>query len=96
MTTKYIVNRAFKYDGKELQPGDEFVPIGGTWDHILTDPEKKYVRIVEVKEKPEKKRKVKPKAKAKKKYKCDHCKRTFDTPQGKAAHSRVHKKRSKK
>ena len=97
MTTKMIVNRPFKYDGKQLEIGDEFIPVGGLWDHVLTDPEKKYIRIEEVKEKPKPKKKKKPVAKkkspAKKKYTCDYCERVFDSPQGKAAHTRFCKQK---
>ena len=80
----YIVNREFKYDGKLLQPGEEFIPVGGKWDYKLTDPENKYVRI--------EKDKLKKKAK-KTEYQCDYCDRTFTTPQGKAAHMRFCKQK---
>jgi len=75
----YIVNKAFKYDGKLLQPGEEFIPNKGRWDHKLTDPENKYVRIEERKKKTE--------------YQCDYCDRTFTSPQGKAAHMRFCKQK---
>lgn len=80
----YIVNRAFKYDGKLLQPGDEFIPNNGKWDHKLTDPENKYVRIED---------KPKKKISKEKVYVCDYCQREFDTPQGKAAHKRFCKQK---
>ena len=85
MTTRMIANKAFKYDGEQLEIGDEFVPVGGDWDHILADPTKKYIRIVE----------DKPKKKVEKKedYKCDYCDRAFTTPQGKAAHMRFCKQK---
>lgn len=97
MKKKYIVNREFKYGepARLLQPGDEFIPIGGKWDHVLTDPEKKYVRIEEVPEEKLKKKVTKKKATKKKplKYKCDYCDRTFTSPQGKAAHQRACKQK---
>ena len=100
MTTKMIANTPFKYDGKQLEIGDEFIPVGGKWDHILTDPEKKYIRIEEVEEpKPKKKKLVKKKPAAKKKakkktkYTCDYCERVVDSPQGKAAHTRFCKQK---
>ena len=84
-----IVLRPFKYDGKLLQAGDEFIPVGGKWDERLSDPEGPYTKTVEVI--PQKKKKAAPKKAKKKEYKCDHCERTFGTPQGLGAHSRVHK-----
>ena len=80
----YVVNQAFKYAGKLLEIGKEFIPDGGKWDHILTNPEKKYVRIEE--RKPKKKVEITE-------YKCDYCDRTFTTPQGKAAHMRFCKQK---
>ena len=64
MTTKYIVIKPGKYNGKYLERGDEFIPEGGKWDHVIIDPEKKYIRIEEVPDVPKKpapkKRKAKP------------------------------------
>ena len=106
MTTRYIVLRPFKQGDRLLERGEEFIPDGGKWDHILIDPEKKYVRIEEVPDAPKKpvqkkvvkKKKAKPKAKKKavkqKKYGCDYCERVFDTPQGKAAHTRFCKEKN--
>ena len=85
--TTYIALKTFKYDGKTLNPGDEFIPADGRWDHILIDPEKKYVRIEK-----DKKKAVK-KVSKEKVYVCDYCQREFDTPQGKAAHQRFCKQK---
>lgn len=68
-----IAIKAFKYNGELIEPGDVFKPIGGKYDDVLLDPEMRYVRYVKKKEE---------------EYKCDYCDRTFDTPQGKAAHMR--------
>lgn len=92
MKKKYIVNRAFKSEGKLLQPGDEFIPPGKKFDHVLTDPEKKYIRIVEVEEEKPKKKKSVAKKKSLK-HECDYCDRNFTTPQGKAAHMRFCKQK---
>ena len=83
-----IVNKAFKYAGKLLQPGDVFVPAGGTWDAVLTDPDKKYIRLETPQPKPNKKN-------GKTAHACDYCERVFDTPQGKAAHARFCKEKEK-
>ena len=106
MTTRYIVLRPFKQGDRLLERGEEFIPDGGKWDHILIDPEKKYVRIEEVPDAPKKPAPKKTKTKTTKrttkgtkartktkKYRCDYCKRTFDTPQGKAAHTRFCKQK---
>ena len=48
--TKLECIKSFKYDDKILEIGDEFVAVGGKWDHILSNPEKGYVREVTIEE----------------------------------------------
>lgn len=96
----YIVLKPFKYEVNGtttlLKRGDEFIPVGGKWDHILTDPEKHYVKIEDRKPepKPKAKAKTKPKTKVKTKvYKCEYCSKPFTSPQGRGAHKRFCKQK---
>lgn len=73
---KAIVNKGFKYNGKVLEPGDEFVPEGGKWDHVILDEKNRYIHYEEEAQ-----------------YECDYCDRKFDSPQGKAAHTRFCKEK---
>lgn len=35
--TRWTVSRKFKYSGKLLQPGDEWVPAGGKFDKLIAE-----------------------------------------------------------
>jgi len=87
MTTRIMeCIKSFKYGGKILQVGEEFVPQGGKWDHVLSDPEKGYIRIVSD-QKPAQKAGTKKKPKATDKFVCS-CGREFETERGLKTHAR--------
>ena len=96
--TKLECIKSFKYDDKILEIGDEFVAVGGKWDHILSNPEKGYVREVTVEEEkapPKKKtapKKAKPAAKKEEKFICPDCDREFGSSRAVGAHKRFCKK----
>lgn len=69
-----IAIKAFKYNGEMVERGDVFEPIGGKYDDALLDPDNRYVRYEIIKDE--------------KVFVCDYCGREFDSPQGKAAHTR--------
>lgn len=93
MTTKMICIKPFKYDGKKLKPGDEFIPVGGRFDHILTDPERRYIRIEQAgtREPVNKPKEAPPKQEG---FICS-CGREFETDRGLKTHQRYCKEKEK-
>ena len=97
--TKLECIKSFKYDGKILEIGDEFVPVGGKWDHIMENPEKGFVRevtIEKVKTDPNRNtaptrvtvNKKKPATKKAEKFICPDCDREFGSSRAVGAHTR--------
>ena len=60
VTTKYILRKKMKYNGKVLEAGAEFKPAGGKWDAKILDPDNGLVTIqTEIKDKPKPRRRRK-------------------------------------